>query len=200
MNLFHSALGIALATTALATTACVQQRELMDPQSNLGIESGGPMANIALSDGNLRGDFGSRRGFDGDATEMSGSSDYEFKTSNVVVTREENGRGAGMVILWTNGETLEQLEPGRHDFQYDPEALEQGTVTANVCSGESAGSIDYDQPADRGTVTVEDVPEGGRRIDVHTETAELDPTTGNRDFSNMEESDTAFVFAPGGQQ
>jgi hypothetical protein len=198
MKLVLPALG--LAVTGLLTTGCLQQRELMDPEANLGIEAGGPVANIALSDGLLAGDFGSRRGFDGDATEMNGSTDYEFKTTNVVVTREENSRGAGMVILWTNGRTLEQLEVGRHDFEYDPQALEQDTVTANVCSGDSAASIDYDQPADRGTLLVEDDPEGGRRITVETETARLDPTTGDRDFNRMETSSTSFTFVPGGQQ
>jgi hypothetical protein len=177
----------------------MQQREFMDPTSNLGIESGGAVSNMSVRDGLLRGDFGQRRGFDGEATEMSGSSDYEFKTSNVNVARQEDGRGAGMVILWTNGKTLEQLEEGRHDFAYDPESLDQDTVSANVCSGSSTSAIDYDQPADRGHIVVTNDPEGGRQIDVHTETARLDPVTGERDFSRMETSDTSFVFVPGGQ-
>ena len=185
---------------ALATSACLQQRELMDPETNLGIESGGPIANIALSNGLLRGDFGSRRGFDGEATGMSGSSDYEFKSTNVVVTREEQSRGAGMVILWTSGKTLDELEVGRHTFEYDPESLDQDTVTANVCSGESAGAIDYDQPADRGTLVIENDPTGGRNVTVETETARLDPITGERDFSQMETSSTTFTFVPGGAQ
>ena len=76
-----------LGTLALATLAigCVNQKEYMDPAQNLGLN--GSVSNMAVRDGMLRGDFGPRRGFDGDATDMSGSSDYEFKTSNVNVTR-----------------------------------------------------------------------------------------------------------------
>lgn len=191
MKLLVPALGL-----SLLSVGCLQERELMDPQANLGIEAGGAVTNLAVKNGLLRGDFGARRGFDGEATEMTGTSDREFKTSSVVVTREEEGRGAGMVILWTNGKTLEQLELGRHDFAYDPESIDQDEVTANVCSGAAAGSIDYDQPADRGHIIVEDNPEGGRDIELHTETARLDPITGERDFSRMETSTTAFTFQP----
>jgi hypothetical protein len=187
-----------LGTLAVATLAigCVNQKEYMDPAQNLGLN--GSVSNMAVRDGMLRGDFGPRRGFDGNATEMNGSSDYEFKTSNVNITREENDRGAGMVILWTNGRTLEQLETGRHEFEYDPNSIDQDEVSANVCSGASPGSMDYDQPADRGHIVVSDNPEGGRQVDVHTETFRLNPVTGAR-TDDLEVSDTSFTFVPGGE-
>jgi hypothetical protein len=187
----------ALLGTAVLSIGCMQQREFMDPTSNLGIENGRSQSNMSMRNGLVRGDFGERRGFDGEATHMDGASDYEFKSSYVNVARQEESRGAGMVIVSTNGKTLEQLEIGRHDFEYNEESLDQDVVLVSVCSGTSVGAIDYDQPADRGHLVVSDNPEGGRRIDVHTETAELDPVTGAR-LSQTESSDTSFVFVPGG--
>jgi hypothetical protein len=182
---------------ALLAVGCMNQREYMDPTQNSGLT--GSVSNMAVRDGNLRGDFGPRRGFDGEATDMQGSSDYEFKSSNVNVAREENGRGAGMVILWTNGKTLEQLDLGRHDFEYDENSLDQGEISANVCSGSAPGSYDYDQPADKGHIVISDNPQGGREVAVHTETHRLDPVTGAR-TDNLEVSDTSFTFVPGGEQ
>ncbi len=191
----------ALSTTGLAvaalTSGCLNEREYVDPQLNNG-SAGGAVSNLAVRNGALRGDFGPRRGFDGTATEMKGQSDYEFKTSNVSVVREEDrNRGAGMVILWTSGTTLEALPLGRHNFEYDPNALEQDQVGAQVCSGAAAGDIDYDQPAQSGHVVVSQLPEGGRKVDVHTETPALDAT--GAPTSTIDVSDTTFHFAAGQQ-
>lgn len=191
MKLLVGSLGL-----SLLAVGCMNEREYMDPAQNLG-GLNGSVSNMAVRDGLLRGDFGPRKGFDGEATDMNGSSDYEFKTSNVNVAREENNKGAGMVILWTNGKTLEQLEDGRHDFAYDENSIDQDEITANVCSGAAPGSYDYDQPVDKGHIVVSDNPEGGKQVDVHTETNKLDPVTGAR-TDEVEVADTSFVFVPGG--
>lgn len=176
-----------LVPVALVATGCLQERELVDPTSNLNGGAPGAATNIALENGSLRGDFGPRQGFDGSATELTGASERELNTSTTSITRTENGRGTGMVILWTNGVLLENLEVGAHDFRYDPSALEPSAVSVNVCSGSGdASSIDYDAPAESGSVLVTRTPEG-RVFDVHTETPAIDAmgnATGSIDTAN----------------
>ena len=95
------------------------------------------------------------------------------------------------VTKWTRTHTnnllLEQLEVGEHSFSYDSSSLDTPSLAANVCSGPDGGSIDYDRPADSGTVVVSNTDEG-RQIAVHTETL-LDETSGE-----TEVSDTTFVI------
>ncbi|MBI1944536.1 MAG: hypothetical protein HYS27_02505 [Deltaproteobacteria bacterium] len=175
------------ALALVAATGCMNDRTYMDPVQNL--SGSGTENSLNLQNGNLRGDFGPRTGIDGPAV-AEGSSAPASNSSTVTVTREEDGRGMGMVILWTSNLLLEQLEPGEHAFSYDAESYETPALAANVCSGPDGGSIDYDRPADRGTVVVTDVPEG-RQIAVHTETL-IDETTGE-----TEVSDTSFLIGAG---
>jgi hypothetical protein len=161
-------------TAALIATGCMNERDYMDPNANAGLGGRSDVNNINLRDGSLRGDFGPRTGFDGPATEMQGSSDTQFNSSTLTISRQEPTRGTGMVILWTNGVLIEQLQDGVHEFNYNPDSLDNQSIALNVCSGEDGNSIDYDQPATRGTVTVAQNPEGGRLVQVHTETDQLD--------------------------
>ncbi len=173
------------AVALVAVVGCMNDRTYMDPVQNL---SGSATDNtLRLNDGALRGDFGPRTGIDGPAI-AEGSSSLSGNSSTVTVTRTEEGRGTGMVILWTNNVLLEQLEAGEHQFSYDAESLDTPSLAANVCSGPNDGSIDYDRPADRGTFVVTETPVG-REIAVHTETV-VDPSTGE-----TEVSDTSFVIA-----
>lgn len=182
-----------LAVAIAATAGCMNERVYMDPSQTTGF-GGSQASNLNLQNGSIRGDFGPRRGFDGAATEMQGSSDLQLRSSTVSVTRSEDVRGTGMIILWTNRLALEELELGAHDFAYDPTSFDTPPVSANVCSGVDSASIDYDRPADQVTVVVSQTPEG-RRYDVHTETALVDPVTGEAG-TDVETSDTSFVVAP----
>lgn len=176
---------LAMVAVALAAVGCMNDRTYMDPVQNL---SGTGTDNaLRLSDGSLRGDFGPRTDIDGPAV-AEGSSSLGSNSSTVTVTRAEQGRGTGMVILWTNNVLLEQLETGEHPFSYDAESLDTPSLAANVCSGPDGGSIDYDRPADQGTLVVTETPQG-REIAVHTETV-VDETTGE-----TEVSDTSFIIS-----
>ncbi len=180
-----------LAVAAVAATGCMNERVYMDPTQNASF-GGGPQSNIGLADGTLKGDFGPRTGFDGNATDMQGSSDPEWRTSTVTVARSEQTRGTGMVIIWTNGITLENLEVGAHQYDYDPNSLDAAPVSMNVCSGTDSASIDYDRPVDHVTATVQDTP-NGRQYQFHTATATIDPATGDV-TDQTETSDTTFVL------
>jgi hypothetical protein len=177
---------VALPVAAVAA-GCLNERTYVDPDS-AGRFQGSTPANVELQNGRLSGDFGPRQGFDGAATEMAGTSDRAFATSTTTIARSENGRGTGMIILWTDGVVLEQLEVGAHDFSYDPTALEAGPLSVNVCSGGDSSSIDYDAPVETGSVVVTRTPEG-RVFDVHTETRALDEmgnTTGALDVADAQ--------------
>lgn len=176
------------ALALVAATGCMNDRTYMDPVQNL--DGSGSDATLNLRNSTLRGDFGPRTGIDGPAI-AEGSSTPSMRSSTVTITRDEEQRGTGMVILWTNDVLLEQLEVGEHPFSYDASSVDTPELAANVCSGPSGGSIDYDRPADRGTIVVSDTPEG-RQIAVHTETDvdEMDAENGG-----VEISDTTFVLA-----
>jgi hypothetical protein len=184
------------ATTALvaSTVGCLQERTYLDPSANLGFGAD-PAANMSLRDGFLRGDFGDRRGFDGVATNLNGSNDGEYRMTTVNVVREEAGRGAGMVILSTSGRTIDALEAGEHVFRYDPESLVDDEIFVNVCGGNDASAFDYDAPAANGSLTIVDLPEGGRSVDLHTETPVLNPATGEPTGA-VELTDSSFVYQP----
>lgn len=188
---------VSLLALTVAVTGCLNERVYVDPNQNVefGAGSGSAPSNLAVQNGRLRGDFGPRRGFDGETTELSGSSDREWNQSTVNVTRTEQTRGTGMVILWTQGVLLEDLEPGAHDFLYDENSLDLPPVSANVCSGADSASIDYDLPAEQVSVVVTQTPEG-RQFDVHTETPVVDMETGERSGA-VETSDSTFVLNSG---
>lgn len=181
------------ALALVAAAGCINDRVYMDPVQNLG--GAGSENSLNLRNGNLRGDFGPRTGIDGPAV-AEGSSMPAARSSTVTVQREEQGRGTGMVILWTDGLLLEQLDVGEHEFAYDAASMDSPQIAANVCSGPDGGSIDYDAPADRGTVVVSDTP-AGRQIAVHTETEVIDAMDG-APTGQVEVSDTTFVL--GGAQ
>lgn len=180
--------GVTLAALVVLA-GCMNERTYVDPTSHL---KDGDTQKMNVTGGALRGDFGTRRGFDGPATELSGTSDLDFRTSTVTVSRAEQERGTGMVILWTNGRLLSELAPGEHTFAYDPQSLDAAEIEARVCSGEDGSSIDYDAPADRGTVLVQQTPEG-TQIDVSTETAILDDT--GTPTGNFEQASSSFVVS-----
>lgn len=181
---------------ATVAAGCMNERTYMDPTQNASFGSGGPQNTINLANGHLRGDFGPRTGFDGQATDMQGSSDPEWRTSTVTVTRSEDIRGTGMVIIWTNGITLEALDVGAHDYTYDPTSLDATPVSMNVCSGGDSSSIDYDRPVDHVTATVQETPEG-RSYQLHTITAKLNEL--GEPTNDVEESDTTFVLGAASQ-
>jgi hypothetical protein len=161
-----------------------------------GLAFGGTGSSMSLRDGRLRGDFGVRKGFDGSATNLQGTNDPEYRMTTVNVVREEEGRGAGMVILSLSGRTLDELEPGEHSFRYDDTSLAgDQEIFANVCGGSGATSFDYDAPASRGTLAVAIADDGTRRVDLHTETPTIDPATGLQD-GGVELSDSSFAWQP----
>ena len=186
-------LGIGTSALLLGSGACLQERAYVDPNQNVGLDAAD---NMALSDGSLRGDFGARRGFEGDATGLRGSSDPAYRMTTVHVVREQNDLGAGMIILSTSGKTLDELAVGEHTFAYDPNSLDENNIFVNVCSGVDAQMFDYDAPADRGTLTITPTADGQREVTVETETARLDPTTG-APTGDFETSLSTFTYQPG---
>lgn len=183
-----------LAAAAISLTACVNERVYLDPNQNVDLVGGifSEPAHLNVFDGSLRGDFGPRRGFDGVAEAVEAYSDEAMEASTVTIARTEPGRGTGMVILWTQGTLLEDLAPGAHKYRFDPNALEILPVGVNVCSGPDVFNIDYDLPADEVDVVVTPTPEG-RVFEVHTETAVVDPATGERTGA-LETSSSTFVL------
>lgn len=163
---------ILLMLIAMVATACGNNADFdpFRPDTPTPADDDGSAQALALLEGRIDGDFGPRRDFDGFATEMRGSSDHEWGGSTITVVREEESRGAAMIILWTNGITIDDIQAGEYGFDYNPSRRESSLVSANVCSGNSASSIDYDRPADHLRLVVTDV-DGGRRLDVTTETA-----------------------------
>ena len=181
-------------TVGLLTAGCLQERTYLDPDQNVGLDSN-TSSNMALRDGRLSGDFGARRGFEGEATRLEGSNDPQYGMTVVNVVREQQSVGAGMVILSISGRTLDDYEPGEHRFSYDQTELSNGETYVNVCGGDDDTAFDYDAPADRGTITVEDSPDGVRYVDIHTETQVIDPNTGYT-TDDVEVSDAAFSYQP----
>jgi len=175
------------------SVGCVQEFDYVDPTQNVDLGGGG--SNMALQDGFLAGDFGTRRGFEGEATRLEGSSDREYRSTSVNVVREQRGLGAGMVILAVSGNTLDEMATGEHRFSYDEASFSDETIYVNVCGGDSSSSFDYDQPARNGTVTVEEAPNGLRTVDIQTEAPVLDPATGI-ETGEVETSTASFTFRP----
>lgn len=165
---------LAVPVATFALVGCVESKLYVDPESSASFTNGAP-SNLQLSNGALAGEFGPRDGFDGPATEMTGTSDPEFESSTTTVTRTEDGRGTGMLILWTNGVLLENIRAGEtQTFTYDPNSYDAPLVSANLCSGAGDSStIDYDAPAQEVDLTVTRTPEG-RVYDVTTRTPRLD--------------------------
>ncbi len=171
---------------AIAAGGCLQETAYVDPESSTAIVTG-VSSNMKLVDGNLSGDFGPRAGFAGAATDMVGDSDRDFG-SNVMISRSESSRGTGMLLLWSTT-VLERMEPGTYAIEYDPGALDS-TLAVNVCSGNDEAAIDYDAPAEAGSVVVTRTP-AGRGFDVHTETPVRD-AMGNA-TGQLQTSDSTFT-------
>ena len=180
-------------TVGLLSVGCLQERTYLDPEQNVGFNSTAD-STMQLRDGSLRGDFGSRRGFNGEATQLDGSNDAAYGMTVVNVVRSQQEVGAAMVILSISGRTLDKFEVGEHSFQYDESsANREEQVYVNVCGGSDSNSFDYDAPADHGTLTIEDTPDGLRNVQIHTETPTIDPATGT-ETGTIETSDSAFGF------
>lgn len=178
----------------LLSVGCMQEYNYLDPAQNAGIGTSAS-SNLSLTDGYLAGDFGARRGFDGEATRLEGSTDRQYKMSVVNVVREQNNVGAGMVILSTSDITLDELTPGEHRFSYDEASYARTNIFVNVCSGADDSMFDYDAPAESGTVTVTDGANGLRTVEVVTETPTVDPVTGLQ-TGNVEVSNSTFSYQP----
>lgn len=175
------------------SVGCVQEFDYVDPTQNVDLGGGG--SNMALQDGFLAGDFGTRRGFEGEATRLEGSSDRQYRSTSVNVVREQRGLGAGMVILAVSGTTIDEMAVGEHRFSYDEATYSDEQIYANVCGGDSSSSFDYDQPARNGTLTIEEAPNGLRTVDIQTEAPVLDPVTGI-ETGETETSTASFTFRP----
>ncbi len=182
------------ACTVGLLTGCLQERTYLDPEQNIGLT--GSSSNMSLRDGQVHGDFGPRRGFDGEATRLEGSNDPQYGMTVVNVVREQENVGAGMVILSISGRTLDNFEPGEHSFRYDQNDLSTNSeIFVNVCGGNDDTAFDYDAPAENGTITVEDGTDGQRHVDIHTETPVVDASTGVP-TDDVEISDSSFAYQP----
>jgi hypothetical protein len=169
-----------------ALAACVDDRANLENDGSPAMVGGWAIENAYLS-----GDFGARTGFDGEATQTQARSDASLQTSTLRVLRSEPDRGTAMVIIWTDGRTIESLEPGVYESFDDPEEPGDGTVQVNVCSGPDSYSIDYDRAADHVVTTVSDTAEG-RMFEIYTETRLVSPSTG--EVTGVEVSETNFTI------
>ena len=152
----------------LTVSACMNDRVYMDPKRNTP-EYQANSSDGRFRDATLRGDFGDRTDFDGPA-EVTGYSDPDTMSTSATVTRDEGDRGAGMIILMSNGVLLDQLDAGTHKFSgQDFDA----PVFASVCSGANANAIYYDATADEVVLDVEEKPEG-KHLQVTTTTQQRD--------------------------
>ena len=182
---------VVVVVAIFALSACLSERAYVDPNAHAENAAGHETA-VNLSHGAIKGDFGPRTGFDGPSTTLAGTTDTQFKTSAVTIARSEQTRGTGMVLMFTNGVTLDELTPGRHDYTFDADALEAPPISMNVCSGNDPSSIDYDRPVDHVTATITD-GDAGRTVALHTETHTIDPQTGAA-TDGIETSDASFVL------
>ncbi len=118
-----------------------------------------------LTSGTLRGDFGGRTGFNGQA-ELWGESMNDYQMTTVLITREQQPAGGAMFIFVTDGIDLQDIPVGRTVFSSDDP---YGSIWVNVCSGEGSGDFDYDEPAS-GEVIVTERGDGTRGVELHTNT------------------------------
>jgi hypothetical protein len=167
----------ALLASAIVSTGCLSERAYMDPNAQNLQLGGGVSSNIDVRDGTLRGDFGPRTGFNGPATRLDGYDDREYGYTSVTVTQTNPSRGTGMMIINVDGASLRDLEAGTHTFDYDSGSLDGANIMVNACSGPSDDSIDYDVPANEGTVVIQDTAQG-RIVNVETSTDVVDTGTG----------------------
>jgi hypothetical protein len=182
---------------AIATTSgCLGERSYVDPSAAPTLDLNGSAANANLTQGHLTGDFGPRTGIDGAATMLQGQNDREFDTATVNLAVSSPTRGAGMIILSLN-KSLDSLPAGRHTFGLTADGQALGLAFVNHCSGATTDSIDYDQPATSGTITVTEQTgtTAGRLVDVVTQAPKLDPVTGSA-TSQVETSHGSFVYTP----
>lgn len=180
-------------TVGLLSAACLQDHTYLDPQQNAGFNNTSA-SSMQLRDGRLAGDFGGRRGFNGEATRLEGSNDPAYGMTVVNVVRDQEDVGAAMVILSISGRTLDKMEVGEHSFHYDESSMNgDEEVFSNVCGGNTSSSFDYDAPARDGTITIQDAPNGLRTVDIHTETPVVDSSTGE-ETGGIELTDSSFSF------
>lgn len=190
-------LGAVCSVGLLSTVGCLQDRTYLDPQQNAGFNNTSA-SQMSLRDGRLAGDFGGRRGFNGEASRLEGSNDPAYGMTTVNVVRSQEEVGAAMVILSISGRSLDKFEVGEHSFHYDESSLDTNEqVFVNVCGGADDTAFDYDAPARDGTITIEDSPEGLRSVDIHTETPMIDNNTG-LETGDVELTDSSFSFPMNG--
>ncbi len=153
---------------ALAMTACMVEREYSDPFQAMPTadrEWTGEGSDLRVSNGRVRGDLGQVRDFDAAANDSYGYSDGSY--SNVTVTAYDQSERMGMIIVDLSGADLRTARAGSYRFGgLSSDSVGGGTLSVIGCS--SATDSYYDAPADEGTVTITDTPEG-RQVDVEAQ-------------------------------
>ena len=172
---------------ALAMTACMVEREYSDPFQAMprgDSEWTGDGGDLRISNGRVRGDLGQVRDFDAVANDSYGYSDGSY--SSVTVTAYDQQDRMGMLIVDLSGADLRSARAGTYRFgSLSSDSVAGGTLSVIGCS--SATDSYYDSPADEGSVTITDTPEG-RQVDVE---AQL-PTEDGMDTT---EASGTFVIA-----
>ena len=143
---------LAVAFALASTVGCAYERHRDSSLRGTGSVSSGPVESAWLA-----GEMETVGRFDGDAYQVDGSGSGRRLTIHA-------GRGSFgwvMIRLGTSdadGFSGDRFRPGAH---LDSAA---GVVYATGCSGPSHGDWDYDGPADRVVVDVEEGPEPGSRL------------------------------------
>ncbi|HEY4222690.1 MAG TPA: hypothetical protein VGO62_15145 [Myxococcota bacterium] len=154
---------LVLAAAPALVGGCMESRTYENPNQN-GPSPFTTPSNLAVSGGHLQGDIGTVKGFDDNATLTEGATDgYQ---SSYVKVQSDKTAGTGMVILNLYGVNLNELKLGQTAFT---NFNSNTSMYALGCSGQNASNIDYDQPADHGTVTVAQGVNGTRQVTVHGE-------------------------------
>ena len=80
-----------LVVVVAASGACLSERSYVDPQQNRSGSTASAQSDLALKNGNIKGDFGPRVGINGLATEMIGTTDQDYQgdPAKVKATPEE---------------------------------------------------------------------------------------------------------------
>jgi hypothetical protein len=183
----------------VAAVGCSSEYSYVEP-------SAVPVGQLAVANGAIQGEFGSRGRVSGEASVLDAQDYGDTNAAMIYLGRNESDVGAAMVILSVNGAALENLAVGDHTFSYS-EFGSDVSILANTCSGaardlpassgvEMAEAMDYDQPADSGVVTVSELPNGLRQVVVRTETLPVDPNTNQPMGESVHVAEASFQFQP----
>ena len=188
---------LATLISAVAIVGCTAETPYTEPSNLEGFESVAgdnfyDYGNMLLRQGEMRGDVGSVRGIDSDASMLTGYDDGEWASVEV---HADTTRGSAMNLLEVQG-GMDELEPGFEGTFSSDDYNETLNVQVINCSGDSRYDWDYDAPADEVDVVVtEGSAPGDVLVDYEARTFRVDPFTGLQ-TGEAEMVTGSFEFTP----